>query len=105
MPIRPENKNRYPRDWKEISLRVRDRAGNRCEQCGVGNGACIERRGGRLVRVVLTVAHMDHQPENCRDENLKALCQKCHNAYDAPMRARGVKQRRREQCAIADMFS
>lgn len=34
-------------------------------------------------RVVLTVAHLDHQPENCADDNLKAMCQRCHLAYDA----------------------
>lgn len=39
MPIRPENKNRYPKNWKsEIVPRIRARSGNRCEctgQCGV----------------------------------------------------------------------
>jgi hypothetical protein len=34
-------------------------------------------------KVVLTVAHLDHTPENCADENLKAMCQGCHLAYDA----------------------
>lgn len=33
-------------------------------------------------KVVLTIAHLDHTPENCNDENLRALCQKCHNGYD-----------------------
>ena len=32
--------------------------------------------------VVLTVAHLDHIPENCDDDNLKAMCQRCHNNYD-----------------------
>ena len=32
--------------------------------------------------VVLTVAHLDHTPENCEYSNLKAMCQKCHNNYD-----------------------
>lgn len=38
MPIKPENRSRYPADWKEISRRIRfDRAGNACEcvgECG-----------------------------------------------------------------------
>lgn len=105
MPIRPENKNRYPKNWREISLRIRDRAENKCEQCGVGNGAWLIRKGGKRVRVVLTVAHLDHQPENCAPSNLRAWCQKCHNAYDAPMRARGIKERRRADFAIGDLFS
>jgi hypothetical protein len=37
MPIRPENKARYPKDWKQISLRIRARADNKCEDCGVEN--------------------------------------------------------------------
>lgn len=112
MPIKPENKARYPKDWKSISKRVRDRAGNKCEQCAAPNGEMIVRdndgtymlEGGevfddqtgewlglargseynadRMVRIVLTVAHLDHTPENCADDNLKALCQKCHLAYD-----------------------
>jgi hypothetical protein len=39
MPIRPENKSRYPKDWKEISQRIKMRAGNKCEWCGAENGA------------------------------------------------------------------
>ena len=35
MPIRPENKARYPKNWPEISARIRARAGNKCEDCGV----------------------------------------------------------------------
>lgn len=34
-------------------------------------------------RVVLTIAHLDHTPENCDPENLRAMCQACHLAYDA----------------------
>lgn len=33
-------------------------------------------------RVVLTTAHLDHQPENCDMANLRAMCQRCHLAYD-----------------------
>jgi hypothetical protein len=44
MPIRPENLARYPADWPQIVARIRQRAGNRCEQCGVQNRAI----GGRL---------------------------------------------------------
>lgn len=47
-----------------------------------------QREGRRLVVVVLTIAHInDPSPENCADDNLQALCQKCHNKLDAPMRA------------------
>ena len=35
MPIRPENKNRYPKNWKQISQYIKERAGFKCEICGV----------------------------------------------------------------------
>lgn len=84
MPIRPENKARYPKDWKAISRRIRfERAQNRCEGCGAENYKSHPVTGSK---VILTVAHLNHTPEDCRDENLKAFCQKCHNAYDAEHR-------------------
>lgn len=39
MPIRPENRRRYPRDWQQIRARILERAGHRCEWCGVPNYA------------------------------------------------------------------
>lgn len=32
--------------------------------------------------VVLATAHLNHQPGDDRISNLRALCQKCHLAYD-----------------------
>jgi hypothetical protein len=31
MPIRASEKARYPKDWKAISARIRERAQDRCE--------------------------------------------------------------------------
>ena len=93
MPIRPEEKKRYPKNWKDIRKKILDRAGNKCEFCGVENYA-IRENGSR---VVLTVAHLDHTPEHCEPENLRALCQKCHNTYDGKHRAETRKQTRKEQ--------
>ncbi len=130
MPIRPENKARYQKDWPAISRRIRyERAGNVCEECGIPNhqlggrtpdgkwhkarptgddgmnltwplpgsswwcdgpnGTCYL----RIVKIVLTVAHLDHTPENCADDNLKAWCQRCHNIYDGKMRRAGIRER------------
>ena len=83
MPIRPENKGRYPKNWKEIRDELLEAAGHRCQWCGVENHS-IRENGSR---VVLTIAHMDHKPENVDPSNLRVLCQKCHNAYDAQHRA------------------
>ncbi|MFG3276202.1 hypothetical protein [Streptomyces luteogriseus] len=92
MPIRPENRNRYPADWKQISLRIRtERAVGRCEchgECGRGThtGRCPNLNGqpayGTGSKVVLTVAHLDHTPENCDPANLRAMCNGCHLHYD-----------------------
>jgi 5-methylcytosine-specific restriction endonuclease McrA len=42
--------------------------------------------GNKYIVIVLTVAHLDHHPENCADDNLDSLCQRCHNIYDRPHR-------------------
>lgn len=45
----------------------------------------------RPQRFTLTVAHLNHQPEDCRPENLRALCAPCHCRYD--LRAMATKRR------------
>lgn len=103
MPIRPENRDRYPKDWLQIRELILLRARNRCEcagECGYGDhhiwppglyGEPIENRCGAVngqphpetgSTVVLTIAHLDHVPENCDEDNLRAMCQRCHLAYD-----------------------
>jgi hypothetical protein len=37
-------------------------------------------------KVVLTTARLDHRPENCKADNPKAMCQRCHNSYDRHLR-------------------
>lgn len=59
----------------------------------------------RIIRIVLTIAHIhDHSPENCDDDNLAALCQRCHNIHDAPMRRAGRIEREREAMGMDDLF-
>lgn len=84
MPIKQENKSRYPKDWKQIRSSILDRANNCCEFCGRRNHTWYwNENTKRMVRVVLTIAHLDHTPENCAPSNLRALCQRCHLRYDA----------------------
>ncbi len=117
MPIRKENQARYPKDWKQIRARILKRAevnGHpHCEECGVPNHEWIERTfGGWLlsvedlggVYIVLTIAHLDHTPENCADDNLRAWCQRCHNRYDMPMRRKGIAERAKAAKAVGDLF-
>lgn len=93
MPIRPENRARYPRDWKLRSRFVRFiRARGLCEWCGAEHGKPHPITGSI---VVLTTAHVfDDRPEASSLLNLAALCQKCHNAHDALSRRAGIKARR-----------
>lgn len=99
MPIKPEMLKRYPADWGKIRARILKRAGDRCEWCGVRNGIAGWRRpdgtfvpldqppmrpeDAKVITIVLTIAHIhDRAPENCADDNLAALCQKCHLDHD-----------------------
>jgi hypothetical protein len=59
----------------------------------------------RIIRIVLTVAHLDHDETNCADDNLAALCQRCHLTYDAKHHAASAAETRRRQMKTADMFA
>lgn len=101
----PINYKEYHPDWKAISLRIRkERAGDRCEWCGRANGSMWMRSpvrgkewepaaegheadalaaiGYKFTRIVLTVAHLDHDRRNNDESNLAALCQRCHLHHD-----------------------
>ena len=54
--------------------------------------------------VVLTIAHLDHTPENCGQDNLKALCQKCHLNYDHGHHQQNARATRRNKLAAAELF-
>ncbi len=89
MPIKKENKGRYPKNWKEIRKAILARANNRCEFCGVENHTYrLNEKTSKMAYIVLTIAHLNECIEDVRPENLRALCQKCHNSYDAEMRLR-----------------
>jgi 5-methylcytosine-specific restriction endonuclease McrA len=71
---------RYPRNWREISRRIRERDEQRCRWCGAG-AALFDLTTGR--RVSLTTMHLDGDPMNCENWNLVTACRSCHAAYDA----------------------
>lgn len=97
----PFHAKRYPPNWKEVSQRIRQRAQQRCEFCGAQNYAPHPVTGSK---VVLTVAHLDHDTAHNSDDNLKALCQRCHLAYDAKMHAvNSAKTRKQKQVANGQM--
>lgn len=103
MPIKPENRRRYPADWRRIAESIRERAGDRCEgspaypDCRAVNGQPHPVTGSR---VVLTVAHLDHRPESCEPSNLRAWCQRCHLTYDAQHHAQEAAVTRRARVRV-----
>lgn len=134
MPIRPENKSRYPADWPEIRDRILRRALWRCEwpgcealhrdlgywlhgrfvhlpralrDAGYKRGdvvACSDGSEIKIIMIVLTIAHLDHTPENCADDNLRALCQRHHLAYDAEHHKRTAYATRKAAAQTLDLF-
>jgi len=81
MPIRPEARHRYPPNWSDISDRIRfGRANGRCEFCRIALHGEPHPVTGSIV--VLTTAHLADPIEDCSDENLAAMCQRCHLTYD-----------------------
>lgn len=116
MPISPENKKLYPKNWPIIRQRILYASDHKCEFCGLRNhiigyrddnrnfvecngnpGEIINTSEGdkKIMKVVLTIAHLDHDPTNNHRSNLKALCQQCHNRHDAKHRAISRQQRKK----------
>lgn len=134
MPIKPENRTRYPANWKQIREGILLRAGGKCEHpfCTATNGtigyweidgnfhALPDRlwhagyrpghtvnstRGEfKVIRIVLTIAHLDHQPENCDPENLRAWCQRHHLAYDAEHHKVNAYRTRKDKARTMELF-
>ena len=134
MPIKPENRRRYPKDWPEIRARILRRALWRCEwpgcnalhrdvgwwrgdtfvhmnralrDAGAKAGdriACYDGPPIKLILIVLTIAHLDHQPENCADDNLQAWCQRHHLGYDREHHQANAQATRRARANTLEMF-
>lgn len=119
MPISPANMLLYPGgsirspEWLVLREQVRERAGNKCEGCGVENGARIVRYLGqvyhyvhgttawiggsqfKIITIVCTVAHVDGKLVDHSLDNLRFWCQKCHLTHDAAQHAQSRATRRR----------
>ena len=162
MPIKPENRARYPKEWPALSLAARERARWRCQhayctatQYSVGRWVCwaggphewrpiegntpattkqdreffmagegrdvagdrwtygrarafIDRfsweEDSKPLVIVMTTAHLNHEPEDCRPENLAAMCQRHHLAYDAQHHKETAYATRKRAKATADLF-
>lgn len=174
MPIKPENRALYPKNWPAISRAAREMANWRCQhhdaaahRCGAmqyavghwvmgnvlrlpqgfdhlqrrawlwvpahGNGphdaagqglewpsmqrwAYAEARqfaaesfdanpdGPKPIVIVLTVAHLNHDPTDCRPENLAAMCQRHHLAYDHDHHRASAQATRRAKAGTLELF-
>jgi hypothetical protein len=62
--------SRYPDDWLAIANKAKEEVGWKCERCGHLN----DYESGH----VLTIHHLDMNPEHNDWYNLACLCQKCH---------------------------
>mgnify|MGYP001795061103 FL=1 len=113
MPISAERMARYPggsinsKEWKAFRAFILFRAANRCEgtpqhpECRAHNGQPHPETGSK---VVLTIAHMDHDESHADPDRCRALCQRCHNKWDAPHRKVNAARTRRLKSPQIDMF-
>ncbi len=100
-----ERKKRYPKNWPKIKARIRARSEGRCECTGeCGNHVfdrCVEKHGEEGVTmngtVYLQCAHMNHQPEDTRDEVLRDFCPGCHLRYDKLHHATNARQTKNKE--------
>ena len=145
MPIKPENRSRYPADWKAIRDAVLLDAELRCEHDGctarqyaVGFWRLIEgvhvwdeciapadsysearqaaaelwseiseivdEKREKPIVIVLTVADLDHQPEDCSRANLRCMCLRHHLAHDAEHHRANAQATRRAKAGTLELF-
>lgn len=111
----PVDYSLYHPKWPLIRRLILKRADHKCEACGVPNYAVGYRLDGQFfsaeqlletleetgedltegipgeqkpLKIVLTVAHVDHDVGNNRFTNLRAWCQRCHLNHDRQDNAR-----------------
>lgn len=105
----PMQRDRYPANWDEIALSVKQFAKWTCQHCGkpcfhpgekipdlltrlskTWIEQMLEEENGVTVckpqRFRCTVAHLDQNPSNNDLANLAALCAPCHLKHDGPHR-------------------
>lgn len=113
MPIRADRMKLYlgggthSKEWKAFRAALIERAGDRCEGtpehpgCRAENGKAHPETGSK---VVLTIAHMDHDETHADPERCRALCQRCHLRWDAKHHRRNAESTRRSKSGMEDLF-
>lgn len=88
----PMQRERYPDEWEQIAYQLKESVNWVCQKCGK---QC--RKPGEPFdthKRTLTVAHLNHIPEDTRPDNLMAMCAPCHLRYDAKHHAETRHQRK-----------
>jgi 5-methylcytosine-specific restriction endonuclease McrA len=125
----PVDKSKYPPNWaSEIRPRIIERDGHKCKFCGVPNHAVgwrdyrgewnklseghlgdmetefAQESGYKVIKIVLTIAHLDQNTKNNNDENLAALCQKCHLNHDKSQHILNARKTREIKQGLQRLF-
>ena len=80
------------------------------ETCSDQTGEFLGYRRGseynfaKLIKVVLTVAHLNHDTTDNRRVNLRAWCQKCHLAHDKDLHVENARKTRHARKADRELF-
>jgi hypothetical protein len=112
----PMNRSLYPAYWPQLAQLIKRRADWTCQDCGrpcYRPGETFPDLANRLPRewtwqldrprrFILTVAHLNHRPEDCAISNLKALCTVCHCRMDLAAMAtkRAIARERQGQLTL-----
>lgn len=99
-----KNEKRYSEDWKAIIRpKMLAKANFKCQKCHIRQRAygyyetptsfieCdllmadwAKKNGFKVQRVWLQVVHVDQNPANNKEQNLRVLCPRCHFDLDRP---------------------
>jgi len=83
----PIDKSLYHPNFKWQGPLCIEQANYTCKHCDRVRGQEYTTQAGEIDTIVIQAAHVNHDPWNPYPE-LMALCEPCHNQYDAPMRAK-----------------
>lgn len=123
----PCDYKKYHPDWKTvIRPAILERDFNCCKFCGVKNHSIIHRYGKgqeewyywpegmesevwtldgkKATKVILTIAHLDHDKTNNDYDNLAALCQKCHLGIDLKHHMANARETNRKKKRLQSLF-
>ena len=82
----------YPPQWRAIRREKLERAGYRCEQCGVKHLDIQQSRKGMPYMVYLSVAHKNQYETWKKEAETMVLCQRCHRRYDRQFRRKAGRR-------------